>query len=129
MKKPDQLNCHMIQVLFCLCLKHLGLLSLAVIFDILVESLKHYFCHLWTKKIKAAYDKQTFLKIKLCLAHNIEGFVLLCDITLFLLKSLFEFLGVKTLFIVISIKLSSDINLSGWYLQVLFDFISKCVIS
>ena len=39
------------------------------------------------KKIKASYDKQIILEIKVYLAHDIEEFVLLFDSILFLLKS------------------------------------------
>ena len=39
-------------------------------------------------KMKVGYDKQIFLEIKVHLARDIEQFVLLCDIALFLLKSL-----------------------------------------
>ena len=38
-------------------------------------------------KIKAAHDELISLRIKVYLARVIEGFVLLCDVTLFLLKS------------------------------------------
>ena len=38
-------------------------------------------------KIKAAHDELIYLRIKVYLARVIEGFVLLCDVTLFLLKS------------------------------------------
>ena len=71
----------MAQISLCLYLQQPGvLLLLAVYFDTLVKNLKD--------KIKAAHGKQIFLGIKGYLAHDMEGFVLLCDITLFLLKSL-----------------------------------------
>ena len=90
---------------FFLCLQHPGLLPLAVCFDTLVVNLITTRFHLLTNKIKAAHDNQIFLGIKVYLARNIERFVLLYDITLFLLKSLILFFfgggGVRTLFVVI----------------------------
>ena len=78
----------MVQTLFCLCLQHPGLLSLTVCFDKFVEILVTILFHLLRYKIKAAHDEQVFLEIKVYLPHDIEGFVLLCDVALFLLKSL-----------------------------------------
>lgn len=45
------------------------------------------FFYLWMDKTKATHDAQTFLELKVYLARDIEKFVLLCNITLFLLKS------------------------------------------
>ena len=78
----------MAQISFFLCLQHPGLLPLAVYFDKLVVNLIATRFHLLMDKIKAAHDNQIFLGIKVYLARNIERFVLLYDITLFLLKSL-----------------------------------------
>ena len=63
-----------------ICIKLQKILLLAVCFDTLVEN--------QTDKIKAAHGEQIFLEMKIYVAHDIEGFVLLCDIALFLLKSL-----------------------------------------
>ena len=51
--------------------------------------------HLWTNKIKVVYDEQIFMKIRVYLAHEIKVFVLLCNIALFLLKLLIQFVGSK----------------------------------
>ena len=48
-------------------------------------------------KTKIAHAKQTFLRLKVYLALYIEEFTLLCNIMLFLLKSL----GARTLFMII----------------------------
>ena len=89
------LNHHLPQISFCLCLQHPGIVPLAVYFDTFVENLIRILFYLSINKIKAAHDEKFFLGIKVYLAHGIEGFVLLCDISLFLRKSLIQFLGGK----------------------------------
>ena len=78
---------------FFLSLEHPGLLSLAVYFDTLMENLITVLFHLWTNAIKAAHDEQKSLEIKVILAPDIKGFVLLSDIVLFLKESLIYFSG------------------------------------
>ena len=64
--------------------------------------------HLWTDKLKPVHDEQIFLEIKVYLAGDIEGFVLFCGISLFLLKSLIYLFGIKTLLQLFSMRLSSN---------------------
>ena len=75
----------MAQISFCLSLQHTGLLPLAGYCDTFVENLITVL--FWTDKIKAAHGEKIFIGIKVYFTHNIEGFVILCDIALFLLKS------------------------------------------
>ena len=70
----------MAQVSFCSCLQHPEFLLLAVCFDTMVENPITILFHHRIDKIKAAYDEEISLKIK--------GFVSLCGIAVFLLKSL-----------------------------------------
>ena len=76
----------MVQTLFCPYLQHPGLLALAVCFDTMVVNLIATLFHLLRDKTKAAHDEQIFLQNKVYLAHDIEGFLLLCNIALVLQK-------------------------------------------
>ena len=109
-------------VLCLLCFEHPQLLYLAGFCYILLENLMTILFHLWTDKTKAAHYEQIFLGRKVSLARDIEGFVLLCDISLSFLKSLILG-GLGHSSCLFSIRLSS--NLWGWYLQILFNSFSS----
>ena len=59
--------------------------SFSFFFDRMVENLIAICFHLWTDKIKAANNQQIFLKIKVSLECDIDGFFLFREITLLLL--------------------------------------------
>ena len=87
------------------------------------ENLITIIFHLWTNKIKAAYDEQIFMEIKTLFGtwyQKINLTLQHCIVSPEIINLVFVGDHCPWSF---SIKFSS--NLSGWYLQVLFDLFSN----